>query len=49
LEQARAEVARLSEAVKAMAVKLTLVEGKVSVRPRGRARSGLKMGVRPPG
>jgi transposase len=28
LEQARAEVARLSEAVKQMAVKLTLVEGK---------------------
>ena len=28
LEQARAEIARLSEAVKQMAVKLTLVEGK---------------------
>jgi hypothetical protein len=28
LEQAKAEVARLSEAVKEMAVKLTLVEGK---------------------
>jgi dethiobiotin synthetase len=28
LEQAKAEVARLSEAVKELAVKLTLVEGK---------------------
>jgi transposase-like protein len=48
LEEARAEVARLSEACKELAVKLTLVEGKVSVSSSEEARSGLKMGVRSP-
>ncbi|MGV1010652.1 MAG: hypothetical protein ACOYBY_19030 [Dermatophilaceae bacterium] len=49
LEAANAEVARLSEAVKELAVKLTLLEGKVFVAPAGAARSWAKMGLWSPG
>jgi len=49
LAASEAEVARLSEAIKEMAVKLTLAEGKVLFAPAGAARSGLKMGVWSPG
>ena len=49
LAVANAEIARLGEAVKELAVKLTLVEGKVGFGPGGPARSGLKMGAWSPG
>ena len=48
LDAAHAEIARLSEAMKELAVKLTLLEGKVSLSSTEEARSGLKMGVRSP-
>jgi len=50
LEQAKAEIARLSEACKELAVKLTLVEGKTvgadrpGPAPRGRGRQGRPAG-----